>query len=178
MQQIIRSDLSLLGEVYASPQDEYICFSEYPIADGFVDFVVFTSRSRMDIFLIEVKGADFNLVNAGHYEEFNVKINQAATQIRNRYRSIYESLPKMRRSFHQTRERAEAGISLHSSLLGPRVPLQVDPDKDINIHSVIIGGRTKDDLPESRLRHDYETRFTPRIKVDSWDSWVNRLQRE
>ena len=61
LQRLLKTDLSILGEAYAKPDDEYICFSEFPIADGAVDFVVLTGRSRMDVILIEVKGADFNL---------------------------------------------------------------------------------------------------------------------
>ncbi|WP_422126350.1 Shedu anti-phage system protein SduA domain-containing protein [Thioalkalivibrio sulfidiphilus] len=68
LQRLLKTDLSIFGEAYAKPDDEYICFSEFPLADGFVDFVVFTGRSRMDIILIEVKGAEFNLLNANHYK--------------------------------------------------------------------------------------------------------------
>jgi hypothetical protein len=177
LQRIIRSDLSLLGEIYAK-DGEYICFSEFPIGDGFVDFAVFTGRSRMEVFLIEVKGADFDLVNSGHYQEFNAKINQAAGQVRKRYRAIYEALPEMRRAFHEVRAAVEAGKPLHNSFVGSGTPLGVDPNKDIYVYAVIIGGRTKDDLTESRLRHDYETSFTPKVKVDSWETWINKLQRE
>nr|WP_315596597.1 Shedu anti-phage system protein SduA domain-containing protein [uncultured Cupriavidus sp.] len=56
IQRLLKTDLSIFGEAYAMPDDEYICFSEYPVADGSVDFVVLTGRSRMDVILIEVKG--------------------------------------------------------------------------------------------------------------------------
>lgn len=59
LQKQIKKDLSILAEVYAHPEHECICFSEFPIGDGIIDFVVFTGRSRMDVLLIEVKGADF-----------------------------------------------------------------------------------------------------------------------
>lgn len=178
MQRLIRKDLSLLGEIYAMPTHEYICFAEFPIADGFVDFLVLTGRSRMDIFLVEIKGADFNLINSGTYPEFNARINRAAGQIRRRYRAIYEALPAFRRSFHDIRSDVEAGRNAFHSFLGPHTPLEVDPDKDVNIYGVVIGGRMRDSLLESHHRHDYEWRYTPRIRVDSWDSWLNRLQRE
>lgn len=38
----------------------------------------------MDVILVEIKGADFNLTNSDHYGEFNHKINQAAGQLRER----------------------------------------------------------------------------------------------
>jgi len=178
LQEILRSDLSLLGEVYAALPEEYICFSEYPIADGFVDFVVFTGRSCMDVFLIEVKGADFNLVNSDSYEGFSAKINQAVDQIRRRYRAIYESLAQSRKSFHTTRAVAESGKAIYRSFLGARTPLGVDLNKDIHVYAVVIGGQTRNDLKESWQRQDYQRHFTPPIKVESWNSWARKLQRQ
>lgn len=178
LQEILRRDLSLLGEVYAALPEEYICFSEYPIAEGFVDFVVFTGRSCMEVFLIEVKGADFNLVNSDSYKGFSAKINQAADQIRRRYRAIYESLAQSRKSFHDTRRLAESGKPIHRSFRGARTPLEVDPNKDIHVYAVVIGGQTRDDLKESWQRQDYQRHFTPPIKVESWNSWVRKLQRQ
>lgn len=177
LQDMLRSDPSILGEVYAALPEEYICFSEYPIADGFVDFAVFTGRSCMDVFLIEVKGADFNLVNSDNYEGFSAKINQAADQIRRRYREIYESLAQFRKSFHTTRTVAESGKAIHRSFLGARTPLEVDPNKDIHVYAVVIGGQTRNDLKESWQRQDYQRHFTPPIKVESWNSWARKLQR-
>jgi len=178
MQQLIRRDLSLLGEVYGKPDDEYICFAEFPLADGFVDFAVFTGRSRMDVFLIEIKGADFNLMNAGPYREFNARINRAASQIYRRHRAIGEDMPAFRRSFHERRLEAEAGRAGLHAFLGPRTPLQVSADKDVNIHGVVIGGRRRDDLAESRQRQDYEFSNKQRIRIESWDSWLHWLRRE
>lgn len=177
IQNLLKSDLSIFGEAYAKPDDEYICFSEFPVADGAVDFAVFTGRSRMDVVLIEVKGADFNLLNSNHYQEFNHKILEAAGQIRSRLGVIYRSFEAFRKGVHQIRARAETGENIHNSLLGPYLKLQVDPDKDINIRTVVIGGRTQDDKHESRKRQDYEATFTPQIRIESWDTWLRRLQR-
>lgn len=55
LQRLLKSDLSIVAEAFTSPDDEYICFSEFPFGDGYVDFAVFTGRSRMDVILIEVK---------------------------------------------------------------------------------------------------------------------------
>ena len=52
----LKQDLSFFGEMYADPEDEYIVFSEFLVEkgsenkDGKIDFVVFTGRSRMQIF--------------------------------------------------------------------------------------------------------------------------------
>jgi len=49
LQSLLKRDLSLFGELYASPHEQYIAFSEFPLAEGFVDFTLFTSTSRMEI---------------------------------------------------------------------------------------------------------------------------------
>lgn len=177
LQRLLKKDLSLFGEAYGKPDDEYICFSEYPLANGFIDFVVFTGRSRMDIIIIEIKGADFNLVNSNHYAAFNYKINEAATQIQNRLGLIYRELNAFRKSAHNHRIQAENGDKLYNAFLGPYSKLHVDPNKDVNIRSVIIGGRTINDLEESYKRQDYESRTTPPIRIESWDTWLRRLKR-
>ena len=58
---LIKKDLSLIAEIYSSPDDEYIVFSEFPLGEKRVDFAIFSSRSTMDVTFIEIKGADFNL---------------------------------------------------------------------------------------------------------------------
>jgi hypothetical protein len=178
IQRLLKQDLSIFGEVFSKPDDEYICFSEFPVDDGSVDVVVLTGRSRMDVIFIELKGADFNLVNSDHYAEFNHKINQAAGQIRKRLGYVYRNLLSYRDFVHEARQRAEAGEKVHNAFLGPKYKLGVDPNKDINIRTVVIGGRTVDDMEESRQRHDYETRFTPPIRIESWDTWLRRLKRQ
>lgn len=178
IQRLLKTDLSVFGEAYAKPDDEYVCFSEFPVADGSVDFAVFTGRSRMDIILIEVKGAEFNLLNSNRYREFNYKILEAAGQIRSRLGVIYRSLDSFRKGAHQIRVRAENGEDVHNAMLGPYLNLQVDPDKDVNIRTVVIGGRMQNDLEESAKRQDYESTFTPPIRIESWDTWLRRLQRE
>ncbi|MGC4078382.1 MAG: DUF4263 domain-containing protein [Rubrivivax sp.] len=177
LQRLLKTDLSIFGEAYAKPDDEYICFSEFPLAGGSVDFVVFTGRSRMDIILIEVKGAEFNLLNANHYKAFNHKIAEAAGQISQRLGIIFRDLSRFRKEAHAIRRRAESGEKLYNAFLGPRSKLGVDPDKDINIRCVVVGGRTQNDLEESVKRQDYEAHTTPPVRVESWDTWLRRLQR-
>lgn len=174
----LKKDLSVFGEVYANPDEEYICFSEFPIFDGFVDYVVFTSRSRMDIYLIEAKGANFNLVNQGGYESFSSKVEEAAGQLRKRIGLIYKNYETFRKEVHQIRVMVESGEKIYNSLIGPKGYLEVDPNKEINIFPVLIAGRTVDDFKESLKRHEYENSTKPTIKVESWDSWLRKLRRQ
>jgi len=39
IQKLIKSDLSIIGDFYSHPSEEYICFSEFSLDDGVVDFV-------------------------------------------------------------------------------------------------------------------------------------------
>jgi len=178
IQRLLKQDLSIFSEIYADPKDEYICFSEFPIADGKVDFAVFSGRSRMDVTLIEVKGAEFNLVNQGHYGKFSHKIDEAINQIRNRLRSVIDEIKDFRTNAHRIRQNVENGMVQYNSLLGPDGYLEVDPDKDINIRCVVIGGRSRNDLEESKKRHDIERSTHPPIRVESWDTWLRKVRRE
>jgi len=177
-QKLLKKDLSIFAELYAQPKDDYICFSEFPINNGFVDFVLITGISRMDVFLIEVKGAEFNLFNQSHYDKFSSKIETAMHQIRERLRYITENLRSFKKEIHMIRESVESGKKLYNSFMGPCTHLEVDEEKDINLYPIVIGGRTINDLEESRKRHDYEDNSRLRIKVESWDTWIRKLRRQ
>lgn len=178
IQTLLKSDLSIIGDFYSHPSEEYICFSEFPLSDGFVDFVLFSGRSRMDVTLVEIKGANYNLINANSYEDFSAKTNQAVQQIRRRIGSITRNYDTFRKFVHNVRQAVEAGETKYNSFVGPKGNLGVDPNKDINLHTVVIGGRSKDDLNESRLRHEYEMGNSPSIRVESWDSWLKKSRRK
>lgn len=174
---LFKKDLSILAEVYANPDDNYICFSEFPMNGGFVDFVLLTGVSWMDVFLIEIKGANFNILNQGFYQKFNSKIEVAIGQIRDRLGYIHRNMDEFRKNIHLIRERVISGESLYNSFVGPDRMILVDKNKDVNVHSVIIGGRTIDDLKESRKRYDLEWSLSLPIKLESWDTFLRKLRR-
>ena len=182
----LKKDLSFFGEVYSNPEDEYIVFSEFPIEngskdkDGSIDFVVFTGRSRMDVILIEIKGANFNLFNQNGYCQPHADISKAHQQIRDRLHvAYYESMSSFRKQCHIFRNEAENGkSSFKNYLVGAEGKLQVDPNKEIKIRTVIIGGRTQDDQKESLERHKFERSHTIPIILESWDTWIRKLKRE
>jgi hypothetical protein len=178
LQKLLKRDLSIFGELYARPKEEYICFSELPVADGFVDFAVFAGRSRMEVVLIEIKGADFRIASQNSYRNLSSKINEAAQQIRRRLGDVYGGSDAFRKAMHGIRLEVEAGVSKYNSFVGPQTPLGVDPNKHLIIRAVVIGGRTCDDLYESELRHHYEHQTSPPVKIESWDSWLRKLERD
>jgi len=176
LQNLLRSDLSILGDLY-SPilHGEYIVFSEFPVGDGFVDFAVFSGRSRMDVTLIEIKGADVPFSTRTSYGNFSQKVNEACQQLRSRIGYTSREYSSFREFVHNLRFRVESGETKYQSLVGPKTPLQIDPNKDINIRGVVIAGRCVDDLYESKIRHEYERQSSESVKIDSWDSWLKRI---
>ena len=175
LQAEIKRDLSLIAEVYALPSDEFIAFSEFPVGEGCVDFALFTSRSRMEVILIEVKGADFTFSNADG--AVAASINYAAQQMRGRFYHIRSNYEWFRRNVHEIRSSVEAGPHRYNSLLGPKGSLLVDPHKDVSYRGVVIGGRARDDRLESKLKTEMEFSASPWINFESWDSWLRRLTR-
>ncbi len=177
IQRLLKKDLSVFGDFYSQPNEEYIVFSEFPVLDGSVDFVVFSGRSRMDVTLIEVKGADFNIINSTGYKRFSAKTNEAIEQIRNRLGLIYRNYNDFRKIFLGIKNKVEAGEKIYNSMIGPKGKLQIDDNKDINIHAVVIAGRGKADYDESRKRQDLEYNTKPPIRLESWDSFINKMPR-
>lgn len=175
----LHSDLSLLGEMYSQIDDEYIVIPEFPLGNGFIDFVIFTGRSRMDVIFVEVKGANFNLINSTGYKDFHSDIHKAAKQLRDRIDiSVYSKYDEFRKHCHSIREDIENNKFTSRYLLSPKGKLLVDPNKDICLRTVIIGGRSQNDYEESLERHKYERDHAIPIELDSWDSWLNRVRRD
>jgi hypothetical protein len=172
-----KNNLQQLGEACSFRPDwgEYIVFSEFPTLEGRTDFVVLNDRSRMAVVFIEIKGADFNFLNTDG--TINAKIHEAAQQIRNRCAAVEENYYYFRNKFHQARRDAEAGTIKDRVFLGRAGRLLVDPDKDIYIRGIVIGGRRSDTYKESKARHLLE-RESPRITFDSWDSWLERNEHQ
>ncbi len=177
LQRLVQSDLSLLGEMYAQPDEEYLAFAEFPLDNGRVDFALFSGRSRMDITLIEIKGAEFYLTTMDSYSNLNAKFNEGRQQITRRLGYVFRNYPAFRSHTHRIREHAEHGEHIYHAFGGPKGKLLVDPDKDVNVHYVVIGGRTRDDHLESKLRHEFEISFNPHIRLESWDTWIRKLRR-
>ena len=177
---LLKTDLSIFAEEYAHPTEEYICFSEFPIGNvGNVDFALFSGRSQMCVTLIEVKGADFQLLtNRSGYKTFSSKIDIAQKQILEKNGYIYRNYEMFRKEMHKIRRKVERGEHCYNSLLGPQGRLYVDPEKDITIRYVVIGGRTVNDLEESGKRHDFEHITNPPIHLETWDSWLRKLSRQ
>lgn len=175
MQAVIQRDLSVIAEIYANPPREYIAFSQFPVDHGSVDCALFTSRSRMNVFLIELKGANFQFSNAD--ATFAADINAAAQQLDLRFGDIRRNYERFRRWTHEVRLSVLGGQQRYNSLVGPDRLSQVHDNKEIDVYGVVIGGRTRDDIVESRLKHDREWSSTHRIMFESWDSWLRKLTR-
>ena len=168
-----RQNMYILAEVYANPKEEYIIFSEFPIGENKTDFVIFASRSKMNIIIIEIKGADFYLMNCD--SSISHHINSAIQQIVNHFGYIKANYEYFRRFVHTVRESVEKGIARYNALIGPRGFLYCDSCKDILYRSIVIGGRTRDDKIESELKWKMEELYNYRIQLESWDSWFRKV---
>ena len=174
IQKYLKDNLHLIAEHYASLANEYIIFSEFPVDEGKVDFVIFTDRSRMQIILIEVKGADFPyLTKSG--KTSNV-IREAHEQILERFDFIERNYELFRRKTHEIRQEVEKGKIKYNSLLGSNGFLHVDPNKEIKYRGVIIGGYTTDDLLESKKRNQLELDSNRKTQFESWDSFLRKIE--
>lgn len=173
-----KRDLAFFADLYAMPSEEYIVIPELNIEEGFVDYAILSGRSRMDVTLIEIKGANFDLMGSTGYRNFSYKTNEALQQERGREGNIIRNYPKYREYFHQVREAAETGKQNFQAFCGPKGKLQVDSDKDINIRMVVIAGRSKNDLEESIERHNLERHTSLPLRLESWDSLLNKLSGE
>ncbi|SFP14356.1 protein of unknown function [Oscillibacter sp. PC13] len=174
----LKEDPSLLAERYAYPSDEYICFSEFPVGDtGRADFALFTGRSRMEVYLIECKDGRHTLRRANHYGAFRAAVQEGREQLVRRAAWAEAHYGEFRRFVHAVRQAVEAGQQPYGAFPGPRHRLQVDPEKDVELHLVFIGGRTSRDLEDSRARHreDGASRF--QLSTETWDSWLGKLTR-
>lgn len=175
---LIKKDLSLIAEIYSHPYDEYIVFSEFPLGDSRVDFAIFSDRSTMNVTFIEIKGADFNLKKKGHYDSLNAKVEEANSQIRNHRKYIYNDYESFRRKMHEIRLRAESGEKIYNAFLSPKMNLQVDSNKNVDVRFVIVAGKTpENDIEESDLRYQFG-RNNRDVELFSWNSWIRRLSRD
>ena len=172
IQKLLKDDLSFLADVFASPADEYICLPEYMIGDRRVDFLILKYRYRMEVCLIEIKGANFNMIKSNHYKGMSAHIHTAKSQIDNHIQYINRNYDLFREKVHKTKEDVINGQYKGEFLLGPKGELYVDSEKDIKFRYAIIGGREKDEYRDSRARTIYEN---DRWEVYSWEAFIRRL---
>lgn len=176
IQKLISQDLSIFADLYANPKEEYICFKEFPLNNGFVDFVLFTGRSRMEVILIEIKGANYDFLTSNSYKNFSAKTNEAIQQIRSRIGFLIREYEKFRKYVHKIREEVYSDTCEIKSLIGPIKKLEVDPNKDIIVKCIVIGGIGKNDYLESKLRHEFESQQSIPTKLESWNSLLRKLK--
>lgn len=173
----LRSDMSLLGEVYAVVGEEYICFSEFPIAGKRVDFAVFSGRSRMRVHLIEIKGAKDGLRYKDYYKGFRKTVQDCRQQLIYEKNLIDANYEACRKYVYSVLDAVKSGQRPYGAFTGPKFRLQVDPEKDVHFIYVSIAGRTVESVSDSRLRHMHDQSFGFSIQTETWDSWCEKLTR-
>ena len=174
IQKYLKDNLHLIAEYYAPSPNNYIIFSEFPIDEGKVDFVIFTDRSRMQIILIEIKGADFPYLTKSN--KISTKIRDAHEQILERFDFIEHNYELFRRKAHEIRQEVEKGKIKYNSLLGSNGFLDVDPNKEIKYIGIVIGGYMTDDILESKKRNQLELDSNRKTQFESWDSFLRKIE--
>lgn len=173
LQCYLKNNLALLGGTHSTPKGEYIVLSELPVGDGVCDFVILSSRSRMSVTFIEIKGASFKFLNKDG--RFASDINEGAEQIEARLAYIDKNYESFRRRIHQLRQEAIDGTCPHNAICDENRYLGVDTNKDIVVSGIVIGGRTANDRLESELKWNKE-KVQSNIRYESWDSWYRKYQ--
>ena len=178
LSEFLKEDLSMLGEFYSYVKDEYICFCEFPVGKGRVDFAVFTGRSRMSVYLIEIKGAQKNLCRKNHYKTFVSSVQDGRSQLNERADWIRSNYETYRKFVHTVLADVKNGKRPYNAFTSPKYKLEVDPNKDVKFFYVLIAERTQDDLTDSHKRHVEDLSSGLNIQTETWDSWCNKLERD
>lgn len=178
LNEFLREDLSLIAECYANPSEEYVCFAEFPVGEHRADFVLFTGRSRMNVYLIEIKGADKELRRKNHYGEFKSSIQEGIGQLKKHSNWCSKNYETFRMFTYNVLEEVKNGNFPYHAFLGPKYELMVDPNKDIRLHYILIAGKTEDDLNDSKRRDIEERSVSVDMQIETWDSWLNKLTRK
>lgn len=174
----LKQDMSLFAEIYANPKDEYICFAEFPVGNGRVDFALFTGRSRMSVYLIEIKGAQENLRRQNHYGEFRSNVQEGLGQLIERKNWCEHHYEEFRTFTYRVLRDIKTGSKRpYQAFLGPKYHLEVDPEKDIRLRYILIAGRTSNNVSDSQKRHMEEISHNFPVEIETWDSWIHKLSR-
>ena len=139
------------------------------------DFVVLTSRSKMKVCIVEVKGADFKIVKANHYQGLNVHMNDAITQLKNHMEYINRNYSSFRTQIHEDKDKAINEEYSGNYLVGPRKTLLVDPQKDIDVKYIAIGGVEREDKSIEESHEIVKCKPADNLEIASWNSFMRKL---
>ncbi len=178
LNKFLKEDLSLIAECYANPNEEYICFAEFPVGEHRADFALFTGRSRMNVYLIEIKGADKDLRRKNHYGEFKSNVQEGKGQLLKHSDWCNKNYEAFRKFTYNVLKEVENGNYPYHAFLGPKYKLNVDSNKDIRLHYILIAGKTDNDIEDSKRRDMEERSVSIDMQIETWDSWLNKLTRK
>ncbi len=171
----LSQDLSVFGDVFSHPTGEFVVFKEYQLDQGnTVDYVVFTNRARMEVIMVEAKGADFSFLKANG--DPNARIGDAAAKVKQRFSYAKQNYWKFRTDALDLWRKVQQGKRLHQAVVGR--PLQIDPNKEITWSGAVIAGYERDEFEVSRKRNLLEDGNSPVIRYYTWQSFLRRIVRD
>ncbi|WP_339308271.1 Shedu anti-phage system protein SduA domain-containing protein [Paenibacillus sp. FSL L8-0435] len=134
----------------------------------------------MKVYFIEVKGADFSLINNPTKKgaTFNASFLEGIDQIIRRKQYSLANELSYRDEAHRIRTIVASGTQMYNSLLCAKGPLLVDKGKPVSVRGVVIGGRSIQGLNqiEAEKRDAWRKSIDFHIELMSWDSFLTSVR--
>jgi len=168
----IGNDLTLMASALANPSDEYIIFKEFQLTPSDqIDFVIFTSRSKLSVIFVEIKGAEFDFLLKDGTAHSTIK--KAIDQVAERFEYPRKDYRRFHSEVHSLKQRVEKGEQIHQSIKNGY--LDVSAEKEVVYSGVAIGGTELDDIKESCVRDRLTHYGKHYITCHSWQSFCRTM---
>ena len=112
---------------------------------------------------------------ANHYQGLNVHMNDAITQLKNHMEYINRNYSSFRTQIHEDKDKAINEEYSGNYLVGPRKNLLVDPQKDIDVKYIAIGGVEREDKSIEESHEIVKCKPADNLEIASWNSFVRKL---
>ena len=111
----------------------------------------------------------------GRTKPLNVHMNDAITQLKNHMEYINRNYSSFRTQIHEDKDKAINEEYSGNYLVGPRKNLLVDPQKDIDVKYIAIGGVEREDKSIEESHEIVKCKPADNLEIASWNSFVRKL---
>ena len=112
--------------------------------------------------------------DAGHII-MDYSIHDAITQLKNHMEYINRNYSSFRTQIHEDKDKAINEEYSGNYLVGPRKTLLVDPQKDIDVKYIAIGGVEREDKSIEESHEIVKCKPADNLEIASWNSFVRKL---
>lgn len=102
-------------------------------------------------------------------------LNKAITQLKNHMEYINRNYSSFRTQIHEDKDKAINEEYSGNYLVGPRKTLLVDPQKDIDVKYIAIGGVEREDKSIEESHEIVKCKPADNLEIASWNSFVRKL---